>query len=93
MSTPSFANFVLFDSVMDFDDLYERRLVRDDTDGKTLYVAKTLTPNAATDQPVWDVRKLHYTEIASAQYLTRVQKPDGDAGLKYTFDDIETYFS
>ena len=71
------------------EDLYETR-VENDATGKILYVGKSITPNAATDERIWYIKKLLYDGFG---FLNRVQLPDDGIGFLYAWDDRATYFS
>lgn len=84
-----FSNTEMQSNFQDFSWLYEKRMINS-AEGKILYVAVTVIPNATLSDPVWDVRKMSYDANG---FMDRFQMPDNGPGLKYTVDDIATYFS
>lgn len=91
MSAPvnPFDNVMLQSSLQDYPSLYEKRMIND-ANGKIQYLAISPIPNAATDALVWAVWKMGYDGNG---YLNRYQLPDDGVGYKYSFDEIEDYFS
>lgn len=95
MSVPlnNFGQILSLEAVISNSYMYEKRLILDETDGKTLYVAFNQTPNASTASNTWFILKFLYEVIGGDNFLNRIQLPDNGIGFIYNVDDIETYFS
>lgn len=89
MSTQNnFTNFLALTDVLLDDDLYETRL-ENDTDGKVLYIGKSISANSSTSEKVWYIKKLSYDVNGFIDYI---QLPVDGAGFLYAWDDRSTYF-
>ena len=91
MTIPSggvFGEFERLSCVIDNDDLIEARF-ENDGDGNPIYIGYCVTPNGATDQPIWYIIKVEYV----AQAVTRKRLPDNGLAFIYVWDDRSTYFS
>lgn len=93
MSAPStgnlFTNILAFGAIMSPQQYYETRL-ENDSSGKVLYSGVSIIANAPTDEPVWYILKMYYDGNG---FISRLQKPDDDFGMVYTWDLRATYFS
>ena len=89
LPTPnSWTNFLALTDVLDGNDLYEMRMIND-SGGKVLYIGKNKTPNAATSDPTWYIKKISYDTNGFINY---VQLPVNGPGFLYIWDDYSTYF-
>ena len=84
-----YANINDLASTLSPPDFFEQR-IENDVDGNPLYVAWSPIPGAATDEPIWFIKKIYYD---GGGFTNRVQIPDNGGGYIYAWDDRATYFT
>ena len=90
MSSPGgvFGEFERLSGVIDNDDLIEARF-ENDVEGNPIYIGYAMQANAATDEPLWYIIKVDYTD----QAVVRKRLPDNGLAFIYAWDDRATYFA
>ncbi len=90
MSSPGgvFGEFERLSGVIDNDDLIEARF-ENDVDGNPIYIGYSMQANAPTDEPLWYIIKVDYTD----QAVVRKRLPDNGLAFIYVWDSRNTYFT
>lgn len=83
-----FGNLEAFSGIFQPEDSLEGRF-ENDGNGNPIYIGYSVTPNAATDQPIWYIQKIEY----DGESIVRKRLPDDGEGIFYVWDLRATYFS
>lgn len=90
MSAPLniFDNLEAFAEILGLEDLVEGRF-ENDVNGNPIYIGYSPFPNAATNQPVWYIRKIIY----DGEAIIRTQLPNDGIKFGYVWNDRVDYFT
>lgn len=86
--TNIFSQVEQFSEILDPEDLLEGRFENND-DGNPIYIGYCPIPNAATDEPIWFIRKVVY----DGTNVIRTQLPDDGIQFQYIWDNRADYFT